>query len=129
MRTKAEVKEYLRQYYLRNRSAQLERQKRRRKEMPAAEKYARHRVKTIRKYGILPFEYDSMMRTQGGVCAICQRAPKINTVLYIDHCHTSKRVRGLLCRDCNTSIGLLGHDASRLVRAAIYLAVEVPPIV
>lgn len=36
-------------------------------------------------------------------CAVCDR----ETVLVVDHCHTSGRVRGLLCHRCNTSLGWL----------------------
>ena len=68
----------------------------------------------------------SLLMTQGGVCAICKqpetatRNGKIKW-LAVDHCHTSKRIRGLLCAACNVSIGQMSDDAVRLRAAADYV--------
>jgi len=69
------------------------------------------------KYGITRFEYDTMRAQQAGACAICGKEGK----LCIDHCHESKKVRGLLCRNCNSALGLLNEDFSTAIRAANYL--------
>jgi hypothetical protein len=69
-------------------------------------------------YGISELEYLMMEAAQSGVCAICARPPQPRTVLVVDHNHESGVVRGLLCSDCNTGIGLL-HDDPVLLRAAI----------
>ncbi|MFC5359558.1 endonuclease VII domain-containing protein [Azospirillum himalayense] len=60
-----------------------------------------------------------MLVAQGGVCAICRLVPEGN--LHVDHSHTTGCVRGLLCRKCNTAIGLLQDDPQILKEAAIYL--------
>lgn len=39
----------------------------------------------------------------------------------IDHDHKTDRIRGILCRNCNTSLGLLKDDPQRLVKLAKYL--------
>jgi Recombination endonuclease VII len=55
---------------------------------------------------------------KGKACEICQRvAPR----MVVDHSHTSGRVRGVLCNDCNLGIGKLGDSASMLKRAIQYL--------
>jgi hypothetical protein len=61
---------------------------------------------------------------QGGVCAICGGLPHPNhngSRLQVDHCHDTGAVRNLLCGNCNTMIGLAGHDPARLLAAAKYL--------
>lgn len=42
-------------------------------------------------------------------------------ILHIDHDHATGRVRGVLCANCNTSLGLMKDDPSLLRRAADYL--------
>lgn len=53
-----------------------------------------------REYGITVAQYEEMVRLQGGVCAICGKAP--TTIrLHADHDHKTRRVRGALCFYCN----------------------------
>lgn len=44
--------------------------------------------------------YDELLAAQGGVCAIC-RKPPTGRRLAVDHCHRTRRVRGILCYRCN----------------------------
>jgi hypothetical protein len=75
-------------------------------------------------YGISLDQYDEMLSAQGGVCAICGDPPCGNysqLYLQVDHCHTTGRVRGLLCGPCNLGLGSL-KDSPKLLRlAAEYL--------
>jgi hypothetical protein len=75
--------------------------------------------KLQRHYKITGADYDAMFAAQGGVCAICGDTSK--TKLAIDHCHTTGRIRGLLCISCNRGIGYLGDDPDRALRASEYL--------
>jgi len=75
-------------------------------------------------YGIGLKEYDVMFNAQNGVCAICSKEPP-NTHkkrLNVDHCHTTGKVRGLLCDACNRAIGLLKDSPDLLNKAISYLA-------
>jgi hypothetical protein len=63
-----------------------------------------------RKYGLTIAERDAMIAAQDGRCLCCKtkfgllRADRP----CVDHCHTTGRVRGILCNTCNT---LIGHAA------------------
>jgi hypothetical protein len=81
-------------------------------------------------YGITLADYFRYWDAQGGKCAICETPYPRTAVkrrgLWVDHCHATNEVRGLLCQNCNT---MLGHarDSQKNLRAAIrYL--ESPPV-
>jgi hypothetical protein len=71
-----------------------------------------------RKYGLFQHEYEAIFTAQRGSCAICEvrRSP-----LYVDHCHETGLVRGLLCSNCNFGVGDFADDPDRCERAAAYL--------
>lgn len=73
------------------------------------------------KYGLSVEDYLSMLDEQNGVCAICEHTCASGNRLCVDHCHSTGRVRGLLCAHCNHAIGKLGDDPQVLRRAAGYL--------
>jgi hypothetical protein len=73
------------------------------------------------KYGITTEDYNSLMQSQKGACAICKAPESSWGKFAVDHCHQTGRVRGLLCFNCNTSIGKMNDDPSLLRRAAEYL--------
>ncbi|MFD7711836.1 endonuclease VII domain-containing protein [Streptomyces sp. NPDC059786] len=69
------------------------------------------------KYGMTVAERDEMIASQKGLCAICRMAPAV----HVDHCHETGRVRGVLCFNCNSGLGLLRDDPEAMYRAADYL--------
>lgn len=73
----------------------------------------------LKKYGLTMEQYEAMAASQQGICAICNKPPK--RILFIDHCHTRGKVRGLLCSSCNTALGLFFDDVDSLERAKEYL--------
>lgn len=75
------------------------------------------------RYGITLEDFERMVLAQGNLCAICNEPPenKDSTKLHIDHCHTTGKVRGLLCRSCNIAIGYLNDDINLLQNAIKYL--------
>lgn len=79
-------------------------------------KYAYFRDQWLRAdYGITLADYEAMWAWQGGRCAICLRDPGVKMPLAVDHDHRTDRVRGLLCSPCNSVLGRLNDDPSRLV--------------
>ena len=72
----------------------------------------------LTEYGLTPEDVQALWESQGRRCAICGRS---NIKFHVDHCHSTGRIRGLLCSNCNTAIGLFGDDPERLRSAALYL--------
>lgn len=71
-----------------------------------------------RRTEVIPIR-EKFMKEQNGLCAIC--AQPSDETLALDHCHTTGEFRGLLCRRCNTGIGLLRDDKEILQKAINYL--------
>lgn len=71
-------------------------------------------------YGIEHGTYADMLAKQNGRCAICGTDEPGNGVrrFHIDHCHSSKKVRGLLCDQCNRGLGIF-RDSVKLLSSAI----------
>lgn len=71
-------------------------------------------------HGLSLEAYAEMLVAQNAVCAICQKKDKHRS-LAVDHCHTTGKVRGLLCTPCNQSLGKMGDSVDRLQSAIRYL--------
>jgi hypothetical protein len=82
-------------------------------------KYGGHRNFLLKlRYRIDEAHFERLLEAQGGTCAICRaRKPR-----HVDHCHASKRVRGLLCVNCNNGLGKFEDDVAVMERAIGYLA-------
>lgn len=81
------------------------------------------RARSLKKaYNISAADYDAMFAAQEGKCRICRT--KAARHLDVDHCHTTGRVRGLLCWNCNIAIGHFKDSPVLLQRAIDYLTTE-----
>lgn len=74
-------------------------------------------------YGVTPEIYAAMLKAQGGLCALCCKPGRTgrNGKMDVDHCHTTGRVRGLLCRHCNIALGILGDTPERMEIVMTYV--------
>jgi Recombination endonuclease VII len=73
-----------------------------------------------RKYGMTLEQYEALFQQQEGKCAICrEREPEV-----VDHDHTTKEIRGLLCHPCNKGLGMFRENKIVLMNAALYLTKE-----
>ena len=73
-------------------------------------------------YGITVEEYAEHVAS--GVCDICSKEPtgkRHESVLHIDHDHSTGRVRGALCGNCNKALGLVSDNVEVLERMIDYL--------
>lgn len=71
-----------------------------------------------KKHGIKMADYALMLEVQKNACGICQKPQsEFTRALAVDHDHATGRVRGLLCANCNTAIGLLRDSREAIARA------------
>lgn len=76
----------------------------------------------LRKYGINLKEYSLILREQNYCCKICGiNQSRLDKDLYIDHCHITGKVRGLLCHGCNSGLGFFKDNIKSLEQAINYL--------
>lgn len=75
-----------------------------------------------RRYGITSDDYAKLLEGQDYQCAICG-IDKCRTGrnLAVDHCHTTGKVRALLCANCNVGIGGLQDSPEIVAKALAYL--------
>ncbi len=75
-----------------------------------------------RNYGISLTEYNQMLDDQHHGCKICGKDKQQNgRDLAVDHCHSTGKVRGLLCNNCNRALGYFEDDQNRMRLAMQYL--------
>lgn len=82
--------------------------------------HKRYDLKRI--YNINQEQFIKLLSRQNNQCGIC------NTILdskksgmNIDHCHETNKIRGILCRKCNLSLGLFNDDIKLLKNALKWL--------
>ena len=74
------------------------------------------------RYNITLETYNNMLLSQDNKCKICGTIEcKTGRALSVDHCHNTSKIRGLLCANCNTALGLMGDDVVRMRKAIKYL--------
>lgn len=91
-----------------------------------AEQLRDERIQSL--YGLTREAFEAMYRQQHGRCAICgTKVPhKVGRgqgrrTLVVDHDHETGAVRGLLCPNCNTGLGMFKDSPENLRMAAEYL--------
>lgn len=79
------------------------------------------------RYGITMHEYDALLKRQDNKCAVCFKAEtskhqngKIKR-LAVDHDHKTGKVRGLLCKACNQSLGLISENIDTALGLVEYI--------
>lgn len=112
-------REEAKRYYAKNKGKYLARARQQPKVDPVrARRYSFvYNLKTL--YGITQEQYDVMLTVQRNNCRICKEPFKKTP--HIDHCHKTKKVRGLLCGDCNRGLGGFKDKVSVLEAAIAYL--------
>lgn len=70
-------------------------------------------------YGVTPEQFEAMREAQNNQCPLCLET--FTATPHVDHCHKTGKVRGLLCSNCNTALGLLQDSPENILRAISYL--------
>lgn len=88
------------------------------------EKYEAAKIRNnLKKRNVSLEHYNYMLDLQDHCCAICGvHESKLSKKLAVDHCHTFGTIRGLLCVNCNTAIGLLKENLDTLDKMKSYLS-------
>ncbi len=71
-----------------------------------------------RKHSLKSGKFDEMVKIQNGCCAICHLQVE---ELVIDHDHKTNNLRSLLCRKCNSLLGMCDDNLIILESAISYL--------
>ena len=85
-----------------------------------------------RKYNLSLETYNEMLVLQDYKCWICKsktanrdwQTKDQRLTLFVDHCHTTGKVRGLLCNKCNVGLAMFNEDKNLFTQAILYLAKE-----
>lgn len=75
----------------------------------------------LKQYGITHEEFKRILISQNNLCAICNKNLNERRWMYLDHCHNTNKVRGILCFNCNTAIGSFRDSIDLLKNAIKYL--------
>lgn len=69
-----------------------------------------------RNYGISFNDFSQMSDNVGNKCEVCEETPVV-----LDHCHTTGKVRGVLCNKCNQALGLMRDNEQFILGLVEYL--------
>lgn len=72
-----------------------------------------------RRFRITEDVFARMCEEQGWKCLICK--DDLGNRAALDHCHATDRLRGILCKHCNTGLGMFRDRPEALRSAAEYL--------
>ena len=115
---KESISKYMREYYAENGDTQILKRK-------AYYEENRERIRSReyeKKYGLTRNQVAQKLDDQDFKCLICSGTLLGVAEAKVDHCHTTGKVRGLLCNTCNLGLGLFKDSEENLANAIQYLA-------
>lgn len=97
---------YYKVYYEKNKSRILKRESLYRKTSEG--KRVSKRANYRRKFGLEIEDIELILSSQDYRCLICKiHQNDLPKALAVDHCHNTGRIRGMLCSNCNTALGMV----------------------
>ena len=119
---KEEIKQKNKRKYIEHREEILQYQKQYRiKNGESLRQYAREHHAMYR-YGISKKQLDKLVDICGSSCQICGASLSVSNPPHVDHNHDTGEVRGILCRCCNSGLGLFQDSTMFLKKAIEYLS-------
>lgn len=89
----------------------------------------RSRKHILKSYGMTEEEFDTLLSSQNSQCKICKTdliptgtREELVKIACVDHCHNTGKVRGILCRKCNSGIGYFKDNPDLVGQAVSYLS-------
>jgi hypothetical protein len=70
------------------------------------------------KFGITKEEFDAQLEAQHHMCVVCSEE---GVLWHCDHDHVTGRLRGIVCRACNTGLAMFRDDPRKMEAAAAYI--------
>lgn len=103
----AEAKAYQKNYWVKNKHLKKEKG---------------HKYWLRSKHDISVEDYNLFLVHQNFSCAFCKKhMSEFKQRLAVDHCHSTGKIRGLLCMHCNTALGQLGDSVEAIESVLVYL--------
>lgn len=112
MKTTEKQRQYMKEYYKRNKDKALARAAVSREKMKKKNPY----YQACKKYGVSLETILQQIESQFGACIICSQPETAKDnygktrLLCVDHCHTTGEARAMLCTRCNSAVGLIKED-------------------
>ncbi len=116
-------------YYLENKQAFLERSRTRRAQgLDQRDPLVERKSSIKRKYGVDWDTFETAYNKANGKCEICEKPLQLVSIkgdevesACVDHSHTTGKIRGVLCRNCNIALGHFKDSRLHLLKAIDYL--------
>ena len=118
LKNKERLLEYRKNFYNENKEVAIERSK------TWAENNKRQRKHNLLKstYNITIDDFEKMLEDQDYKCLCCSvEHSSLKKGLFVDHCHASGKIRGLLCSSCNSALGYAKDNIEILANMIKYL--------
>jgi len=116
-KNKDKIKEYTKQYM----KDYNEKNKERAKEYYKKNKEKRKEYNLKKYYNITAAQFNQMLINQNYSCDICNTPLLLKKDSYVDHDHETKKVRGLLCINCNFGISHVKENIVTIQKAINYI--------
>ena len=120
-------RQYQADYRERNKPSRQEKLRQWRKDNPELVARSKRSTNYRIKYGLELEDVEKMFEEQEQACAICHKQLVLGgrAGAKVDHCHTTNKVRGILCSTCNTALGCFKDSPELLQQAIRYLEGEI----